>query len=239
MTSHRVFFSSTWLITYVVWTLCFLVVGNLASGFPARDFAIALDKQIPLVPAFVWIYMLAYVMPVVPLIVTDNWSRFALGTIAFLIANITAFACYFLLPVSLPHPILGTTLSERVLAVIYAHDFSPSANKLPSMHVIASWLMCFMCWRQGLGKSLEIAIAVMAVLISISTLFVKQHLIIDVVAAILWACSSWYIAKWLYSRSLGADGDVQVAFVRSLGAMLPILALGLMFAIPVCIIVFK
>ena len=47
---------------------------------------------------------------------------------------------YLALPIAFPRPELGSSLAERVLAVEYAADFRPGANKLPSLHVTFAWL---------------------------------------------------------------------------------------------------
>ncbi len=72
---------------------------------------------------------------------------------------------------------------------IYAAD-SPPRNVMPSMHVSVSWaLMLAVLQSEGLkGKGIIKASAViMSILISLSTVFIKQHSILDVFAGILTA----------------------------------------------------
>ena len=213
-----------WMITYVLWTLVFLMGGNYASALPRVDISIPLDHSLPLIPAFSWLYVLSYVYPLIPLFITRDWHRFSSGAISFMIANFTAFIVYMALPVFMQQPELGHSLSERLLRAIYDHDFVPSANKLPSMHVIAAWLICFMCWKQGLGKLAEWGIALIAVLITVSTVFTKQHLILDVVTGIAWASGCWYFAEWLQVRFASSHGSARATFGRLATKALPIMA---------------
>jgi hypothetical protein len=60
------------------------------------------------------------------------------AVVAIVLANAAAFAVYVALPVAFPRPPLGSSLAERVLAAQYAADFSPGANKLPSMRDVAA-----------------------------------------------------------------------------------------------------
>ena len=222
----RIYFIVVWLVTYALWTIFFLMVGEHASRLPSIDLSLPLDHSLPLAPDFVWLYVLSYIYPMLPLFCTRDWHRFSQGLIAFMIANFSAFIVYMALPVFMQQPALGTSLAERCLSTIYAHDFVPSANKLPSMHVIAAWLICFMCWKQGLSKLTEWMIGIVAVLITISTLLTKQHLIVDVITGIAWASACWYAAKWLQVRFASEHGSARATFGRLATKALPAMAIS-------------
>ena len=160
---------------YALWFACFWVVGTVASKLPTRDITSSWDVAIPVVPAFVWPYELCYVLPFLAILVIRDWRRFEAALVAIAIASGTAFVVYLCMPIAFPRPVLGDGLSERILAMEYAADFSPGANKLPSMHV---------------------ALVVVTVLaITASTLFVKQHLVADVAAGIGWGLGAWWCAS--------------------------------------------
>ena len=77
------------------------------------------------------------------------------------------------------------TVSDRntvVMAFIYSLD--TNTNVLPSLHVIGSMGAAFGLCSSGRNHSAaaKLAIAVLALLVSISTVFVKQHGIVDVLA---------------------------------------------------------
>jgi membrane-associated phospholipid phosphatase len=186
-------------IAYTLWIIAFEAIGRYVATLPTIDITSSWDRQIPLVPAWVWIYMGCYFFPFVPLMVAKNWHRFNRGLVAIIFANVTAFIVYLVFPVAIPRPPLGDSLSERALAFIYAIDFNPAVTELPSLHVTFSWLVYFMCRHQGLSRLKESLVLSMAILISISTMFVKQHLIVDVIAGLALASASWYLAGKVYS----------------------------------------
>ena len=69
---------------------------------------------------------------------------------------------------------------------IYEAD-SPPRNVMPSMHVSVSWALMFAVLKsEGLKNKrvLKIGAVVMSILISLSTVFIKQHSILDVFAGI-------------------------------------------------------
>lgn len=64
-------------------------------------------------------------------------------------------------------------------------------NHLPSLHVTLSWLAVHAA--QGPRRS-RVGLAVVASGISVSTLFVKQHFVVDVVAGYALAWGAWKLA---------------------------------------------
>ena len=136
-------------VAYGIWLAAFEIVGHYAATLHTVDLTSAWDRETPLIPAFIWPYESLYILPLLSLIVLKDWHRFNVALLAFLIANATAFVVYLLFPVAFPRPDLGSSLSERVLALEYAADFHPGANKLPSMHVAMSWVLVCAMWRQA------------------------------------------------------------------------------------------
>lgn len=192
---------------YLVWLLCYELVGHLAARLPTHDLTTAWDRAVPLWPPAVWIYESCYLLPLVPVLLARDWHRINIWLLACLLANLSAFVVYFALPVAFPRPALGDSWAERVIAWEYAIDFEPGANNLPSMHVALSWLAAFACAGQGRSRWLVGALMLLAALISLSTMLVKQHLIYDVVSGVVWALASWHIAAALYQRHQSAVAE--------------------------------
>ena len=113
---------------YALWFACFWVVGTVASQLPTRDITSSWDLAIPVVPAFVWPYELCYALPFVAIFVIRDLRRFDAALVAIAVASGTAFVVYLCVPIAFPRPVLGHGLSERILAMEYAADFSPGAN---------------------------------------------------------------------------------------------------------------
>jgi membrane-associated phospholipid phosphatase len=234
MTRERKYYVKVTFIAYAVWLILFESIGRYAATLPTIDLTSFLDRRIPVIPAFVWIYQLCYIFPFVPLLVSRDWHRFNRGLLAIIIANLTAFTVFLLFPIAIPRPLLGATLSERSLAFIYAIDFYPGACELPSLHVTFAWLVYFICRGQGLSRLIEGLILLVAIGISVSTLFVKQHILIDVAAGFTLATLSWLAAKYLYARVVVADHDGPQALKhvsRKLLPLAPLFGLLLLFVI--------
>ena len=105
-----------------------------------------------------------------------------------------ALSCYVLLPTGLalrPCRVYGSDIFARLVRMLYAVD--SSKNVCPSIHVIGSLAVWFAARDTGKLPAIlrKGAIPIMAVLISISTVFLKQHSVLDIIAALL-VCAAAY-----------------------------------------------
>jgi membrane-associated phospholipid phosphatase len=181
---------------YLAWIASYEGVGWYARTLPTRDLSLSIDAMIPFMPTWVWVYELTYVLPFVALFAIEDARRFDRALRAILLAAVSAYAVYLLLPVAFGHPALGTSLAERMLAVEYRYDFPPGANHLPSLHVANAVLLYEAVRGQRLGREGERIAFVLCLAIAASTLFVKQHIVADVVAGVAWGEGAWWVAGW-------------------------------------------
>lgn len=164
------------------------------------DFTLDFDRAVPLIPPFIWIYVLAFLFWGVNYILAarrgkDIFYRFVATDLT---VHIICLAVFLILPTTNVRPeILGDSLSEKLLLFIYQTDGgSAPSNLLPSIHCYVSWL----CWR-GLKGAKEIPkwyqnfSLVFAVLVIISTQVLKQHYIVDAIAAVALVELAWGFYK--------------------------------------------
>ena len=192
-------FLSKWLPFYAVIPLiCILLLNTCIYSGSALltkhrfhyDFTTSFDRAVPLIPEFVWIYLLAFLFWGLGYILMaqrgkDMFMRFVATDITI---HLICLAVFLLIPTTNIRPVLsGGSFSEKILVLVYSMDGkSHPSNLFPSIHCYVSWL----CWR-GIKGSREIPVwyqrfsLVSAVLIVISTQVLKQHYIVDAVAAIL------------------------------------------------------
>lgn len=86
------------------------------------------------------------------------------------------------------------------------YNFDTNTNVCPSLHVIGSFAVLFTTWqcKPLLKPSLQIPIVISTVLISISTVFLKQHSAVDIIAALAVCAVAYPFAYILPSRSAEA-----------------------------------
>ena len=99
----------------------------------------------------------------------------------------------------------------RMMAAIYAAD--TNTNVLPSVHVIGAFAVLFGAWNDPAVRSLRWAIsvtAVLTILVSLSTVFVKQHSLLDALVAIPYCFLCYFLVYGLRRKgsiSMRADRE--------------------------------
>lgn len=177
----------------------------LNMDMPHRDLSVALDAQIPFVPEWVFIYVLTFFFwaATIALVMReDKQNCYEL----FLCVFVAEFICgvfFIVMPTTFDRPVItGDSYAEKLLGVLYGVD-TPT-NLLPSMHCMMSW-MCFRISAhcKNVKKPYVVFSCVMAVLICASTLLVKQHVVRDVIAGVVFGELSMVLGlKWNFLKKL-------------------------------------
>lgn len=151
-----------------------------------------LDDWIPFVRQFVYIYVLWYPLMVgmtLWLLVRDTraFVRYGWTVIIGLTASI---ALFFLFPSGQelrPAQVPGDDLAAMLVRAIYAVD--TNTNVFPSMHVVGTLAAVRAAWdTRSISGRARWAIAVLGVLINLSTVLIKQHSALDILGgAVLFA----------------------------------------------------
>ena len=145
-----------------------------------------IDGHIPFVPAFVYIYVLWF-----PLILLFPLALFQADPMAYaryqtaIILDIAlSLLCYLVYPTSFARPEAPNTVSGRAMKLVFRGSYK-GLNCAPSMHCSMCYLVLhFVGSTSGLPLAVTAIAAPIALGIVISTLFTKQHVVIDALSAI-------------------------------------------------------
>lgn len=209
----RIVYTKITLWFYLGWVIIFVLEGLYAQTLPGYDLTSTLDRLIPVLPQFVWFYLLCYVFPLVLIPVTTDWHRFNIALLSVAVCTFLAFIFHIGVPIAFSRPQLGDSLSERMLRYLYLHDFKPGAQNFPSLHVAISWIVCFACFKQGRPKFVQYILLIMALLIIASTVFIKQHLLIDLIGGTVLAFVVWKLMDKAYYRLI-PDSEAPLTALR-------------------------
>ena len=183
---------------YTIWGVLYYFIADAIATSPHHTPALALDYSLPLIVEFEYIYLLCYPLPLVPLFLIQDSGRLNRLFIAFILINLVALPCFYLYPVEYPRPEIHVdSLAAWLLALEYRAD--PPLNNLPSLHAALAWLV-FLGTFSAPGRFVRLRnliILLTAIGISVSTLLVKQHFIVDIVAGTALA----FLAYWLAGTS--------------------------------------
>ncbi|MDA0875398.1 MAG: phosphatase PAP2 family protein [Bacteroidetes bacterium] len=216
----RRFYLLLFLFSYAVWLAIYRSVGAFAVTLDAHDLSTSFDLALPVWPQWVWIYDFCFLLPAFLVMLLGDGHAINRLVIAIFVAVVSASVVFLLFPVAHPLPMLGDSLAERWITYHYENDFPPGANKLPSLHVINA-ILFWLAVRQGSTSLLARGtMLILAILIAVSTLLIKQHLIIDVLLGIPWAFGVWWVTSRLYEplEALGLGPEDTVRHVRTVVA---------------------
>lgn len=170
----------------------------------------ALDDALPLIPAFILIYVLAYVQWVFAslVILRDSRERCFRFTAAVLTGMLAAMLTMLAWPtVMTQQPVEVRDFCTWLLDRIYRMD--EPTHVFPSMHCLASWL----CFRWSLGlrrmpRAYGWAQGVFTLLVFASTVLVKQHVWPDILGGVAAAELGILLSRLLRLERLTAKFDL-------------------------------
>jgi len=154
------------------------------------SFLLRLDYIIPFVPEMVWVYMTTYiVIPLVGFIIKEERDLYRL-VIAIFLTWFFTYPVFYFFPAIYPRPDFEITgLSTKVLQINYLHDV-PN-NTFPSLHVSLSFVVAFAMIH--INKRNKFFWLTWGLLISLSTVMVKKHFILDSLGGLIIAQVSYLL----------------------------------------------
>ena len=183
-----------------VYGLAFLTVERLWIRDSYTPISCALDSAIPFCELFLIPYLFWFVFLTGTLIYTflcdaESFTRM----MKFIIISYTAaIAVYILFPNCQelrPPEFARDNILTRFIARFY--EFDTNTNVCPSIHVIGSVAAVCGAWdsKHFSSPGWRASFALSAFLISVSTVFIKQHSVLDLLAAVPLCLIAWPLAR--------------------------------------------
>ncbi len=157
----------------------FLVQSYVSNEY---NFMTPLDKAIPFMPEFVWIYQSLLPVIAVTMVLLVKSKRLFFNTFwACLAATFIIHVFWISFPSFYPRPeLIPEGISEAL--VQFSYDIDNSSNTFPSGHVLSR---LYLLWAIG---------------VSLSTLAIKMHYVVDIVGGIAVASFCFYTMRELIKR---------------------------------------
>ena len=194
---YRVTFPMVVLVSLVPF---YIFIAQLMPGRTLHVPELALDRVVPLQPAWALVYGSLYLFLILlPVFVVRQEEQIRRTVLAYLMVWIAAYVCFLAYPTQAPRPAeaLGEGFAVWGLRFLYRAD--PPYNCFPSLHVAHSFVSALTCYR--VHRGLGIAAAFCASLVGVSTLYTKQHYVLDVLAGIFLACVAYVVFLRNYPRA--------------------------------------
>ena len=190
--------------------LCFIlncaiywITMALCADLPHYDLTLPIDRQIPVMTEWIFIYLgycyvfwaLSYCY--IAKVRRDRPIELFRFVFADMLSRIICMFFFIFLPTTNIRPeITGTALCDELTRFLYSID--QPTNLFPSIHCLVSWL-CFIGIRRekNVPYVTKVFSCFSAILIMLSTQFLKQHYILDMISGVLLAELCYFIANWL------------------------------------------
>lgn len=201
---------------------CLIYSGTAAitEGWKHYDFTLGIDRQVPLIPGFIVVYLGCYLFWLVNYIwiVRQGREHCMRFVTAEILSKFVCCAFFLLIPTTNVRPeLIGNDIFTNMLRVIYEVD--AATNLFPSIHCLVSWF-CYMGLRgqKKVPGAYRAFSCLAAILVFISTQVTKQHYLIDIIGAIVIAEGCWYLGyhtKWyqktdrIFSRLQRKPSDIR------------------------------
>ena len=161
------------------------------------DLSLPIDDVIPFVPFFILFYVLAYIQWFSSYVFHAKAGKdeFYHLMMIDIITNIIGMICFLVIPTTIVRPeITENGIFESITKLIYHLD--TPVNLFPSMHCVTSWI-CFKgaLMMKNTPKWYPFLQFVFTLFVFASTVFVKQHFFIDIIAGVVFVEISAFISK--------------------------------------------
>lgn len=196
---------------------CYIFIADMLTlGRTLHAPEVAFDRLVPLRPGWALVYGSLYLFLIVlPVFVVRQKEPLRRTVQAYLMVWITAYVFFLAYPTLAPRPdiVTGDGFGVWGLRALYSSD--PPYNCFPSLHVAHSFVSAFACYR--VHRGVGIAASLCALLIGVSTLYTKQHYVLDVIAGIFLSCVAYLLFLRNVPREEIPELDRRLAPMVTLG----------------------
>lgn len=182
---------------YAAAAVCYFLSGYYIISWLVADRVLAwqpaltLDHTLPFLPAAIYGYLLVFAILLLFCVLADA-AHMRRG--AYLHAGLVTLhlLCFLILPITIARPELaaGGSFTHELTRWYFLID--PPRNLFPSLHVSQPLLVALLLWRPH--RRWACASFVGTAIIAISVVLVKQHYIMDVVAAVAVTGGYYWVA---------------------------------------------
>lgn len=172
--------------------IAYLAANAWASLAGAKDIQFGFEKNIPFVPEAVFIYLLIFPFFLAPVFLIEKYRDFLLVAGVYFNLVTVSVIIFFVFPTTMERPAATVSgLAGKILNAVWVID--GKNNLFPSLHVSS---VVFIALANGyFCRKSRLMSAVLALIISLSTLLVKQHTILDVLGGAVFGFGAFWLLR--------------------------------------------
>ena len=176
-------------VGYVVFTATYVPINVFSVGRAAHVLFLPGEERLPFLPVFEYLYVVTYFIGAFLTATIRDYATFRRLAVATGLTLLAAYTTYLVFPVYFERPHLEVTSVHTWLLSLEYMD--KPYNHFPSLHVALSWLAVL---AAQVSRASRAGLSIVAVGISLSTVFVKQHYVVDVLYGFALAGVAWRLS---------------------------------------------
>lgn len=181
-----------WLLIIPVLNVVYGLLNH--GGSHVVQLTTAWDRLIPFVPVFIIPYLIwyPYVFSLFVVFFRKDRNVYYRSLMLTCIGLVICYFIYFVFQTTMPRPEID---HDGILNWLVSFVYSTDApyNCFPSIHVLISHIVLKAAYQCKLSRSATTAAFITSWMIILSTLFVKQHVLMDVASGILLSEMLYYV----------------------------------------------
>jgi membrane-associated phospholipid phosphatase len=194
LTRRRLF----WLVIILVAIVLYIPINQWQNG--GVQLNLPIDNNIPLYPPAIVPYLLGTVLFIVFPILAAIYVKpkeFEAYAITILAATVISYLAYLIFPTFVIRPeVTSNDFFSRVIALLYQTD--RSYNAAPSGHTFYTLISCL--YISSWLPKLKWLWGILAALIILSTLFTRQHYVLDLVCGLVLAILAYIAGRFAQKK---------------------------------------
>ncbi len=160
----------------------------------------SLDSHIPFLPSFIYLYMLWYPFEIYTLfkIYKADKNNYIKTIIALALSLLIMHFIFIIYPTMVDRPVVESFNSLTTLILYISFKSDTPVNCFPSGHCMLCFIMIFSILKsKNISINRKALLVTINILIVLSTLFVKQHVIYDVIGSLIISSICFYFLSHL------------------------------------------
>ena len=208
--------SGTWLAAAFMFLLpMYFIIGQWTVSDRHYQPFIWLDHAMPLWPAWIAIYASLYMCAfILPLVVVRGRELLRQSLKAYLFVMLVSYVGFWFYPTVAPLTEKTTVNGFAEWSLQLFYDIDQPYGCFPSLHVAYAFVGALACYR--MHRAVGTAASLWAVLIGLSTVYTKQHFVVDAIAGGILGMTAYWLFLRGRPREPVADIDRRVAPRRAM-----------------------
>ena len=195
---------------YWIGFLTILLIPIVSTGYgllnndrrTIHSLATPIDSHIPYLKIFIIPYIIWYAFIFLCLFyfyLKDKKTYF-ISLFSLVVGELICYVIYYFFQTTTPRPVVdGTDFLSTLIRTIYSND--EPYNCFPSIHVLTTSVVMVGLLKSSFRNFINVFfVTVTGILIILSTLYIKQHVVLDVVSGLGLACLIYPIFEVIYKK---------------------------------------